>query len=272
MVNATKLAMLVFENIVYQVGPKKILTHISSHIDPGRMTAIVGPNGAGKSTLLNILAGELTPTIGEVRVNDTPLNDWSALDLARMRAVLPQRFDLSFDFTVHEVVRMGRMPHDNPLAAPLNSEVCEDALRQVGMLELADRLYPTLSGGEQQRVQLARVLAQIWPLEKDETPRYLLLDEPTSNLDLHQQHTVLTIAKSWVAQHVGTLVVLHDLNLAIQYADATILMDQGTIIAAGNTLEVLTADCIKQIFHVQATFVNNPYAAARPWLVTAPLG
>lgn len=264
--------MLVFRNINFQIGEKRILHDVSWQVESGLITAVVGPNGAGKSTLLKILCGEIKPTSGEVLLDDIRLENWSVLELARLRSVLPQSFDLSFDFSVTEVVSMGRMPHVNRVAKPIDMQICKNALHEVGMQDFSERLYTSLSGGEKQRVQLARVLAQIWPAEMDCHPRYLFLDEPTSNLDLHQKHAILAITRKFLDKHVGSIIVLHDLNLAIKYADAAILMDQGKIIEVGKIMDVLTVDNIEKVFHVRATFVDNPYDEQRPWLVTATCG
>lgn len=257
-------------NIHYRLGYQSILNNISWDIEPGRITAVVGPNGAGKSTLLKILSGELLPTEGEILLHDRPLVHWSTVQLARMRSVLPQSFELSFDFTVAEVVSMGRMPHTIRSQTQTNPRICAEALQQVGMQDFAERLYTTLSGGEKQRVQLARVLAQVWPEASHPEPRYLFLDEPTSNLDLHQKHTILSIARKFMHNHIGSVVVLHDLNLALKYADTAILINAGEMVEAGNVMDVLTAANIERIFHMRATFLDNPYDAQRPWLVTAP--
>ena len=262
--------MLVFRNIDYQLGGKTILKNVSWQVEPGMITAVVGPNGAGKSTLLKILSGELQPTSGAVHLGDKPLEHWSTTELARIRSVLPQSFDLSFDFTVAEVVSMGRMPHVSQVEKPIDRKICEEALYKVGMQGFSDRLYTTLSGGEKQRVQLARVLTQIWPEEAHSDPRYLFLDEPISNLDLYQKHTTLNITRAFIHKNIGSLIILHDLNLTIQYADQAILMDQGKIIEAGKIMNVLTAENIENIFHMRAIFLDNPYDSQRPWVVTAP--
>jgi len=200
-------------SVTVTVGRKRLIEDVSLQVEPGQVVAMVGPNGAGKSTLLRAICGEMHPAQGEIWFNDRALAQWSARQQAQMRAVLPQLSTLGFDFRVLDVVLMGRSPHVNGTESRRDYEIAFDALTMVAMSHFADRVYTTLSGGEQQRVQLARVLAQVW----DECPhgsRYLLLDEPTNNLDLAHQHAILRIVREFRSQGRGLLAILHDLNLA----------------------------------------------------------
>jgi iron complex transport system ATP-binding protein len=218
---------------------------------------VVGPNGAGKSTLLKTFCGDLTPTLGTVRLEGKPLREWRALAQARKRAVLPQESSLNFPFTVQEVVLMGRSPHVRTTEQPLDYRIAREALGRVAMWPLAERDYATLSGGEKQRVQLARVLAQIW--EVSETgQRYLLLDEPTNNLDLAHQHHTLAIAKAMSQEGVGVLAILHDLNLAAQYADRIALLCRGSLAGVGQPHEVFTRERISEVFALPVLVTKHP--------------
>jgi iron complex transport system ATP-binding protein len=183
--------------------------------------------------------------------------------------VLPQESHLAFAFPVRDVVLMGRFPHVNGSETPRDVEICDSALARVEAGHLADRLYPTLSSGEKQRVQLARVLAQIW-----EPPpvglRYLLLDEPTAGLDLAHQHDALHAARDWARGGAVVLAVLHDLNLAMTYADDVWVLDHGRLAAAGPIEETLTVALIAHVFNVAAEFLPRP-GEARPVILTRPL-
>jgi iron complex transport system ATP-binding protein len=214
-----------------------LLDDVALAVRPGEVLAVVGPNGAGKSTLLRVLCGELLPQSGEVRLVGRELRNWPARERARKLAVLPQQSRLEFGFLAEEVVGMGRSPHA-PRAG--DERIVQTAMERVGVSHLAGRVYPTLSGGEQQQVQLARVLAQ-------ETG-FILLDEPTSSLDLRHQHQVLRLLRELAKEDVGIMVVLHDLRLAKRYADRIAMMQQGQILAMGAVGHVLTASIVATVY------------------------
>ena len=251
--------MIEARGVTFAIGSTKLLDDVSVTIVPGEVLAVVGPNGAGKSTLRKILTGELLPSAGEVFMGGRPLADWSNRERARIRAVLPQDSTLSFPFVVSEVVLMGRTPHLRGAETAHDREIAAEALRVVEAEHLQDRLYPTLSGGERQRVQLARVLAQIWEAP-DQGPRYLLLDEPTANLDLAHQHVTLRIVRRFAGEGVGALVILHDLNLAARYADRVVLLKEARVVAAGTPAEVFTQDTIQQTFDLPVMVIPHPHA------------
>ena len=245
------------KNITVQINSKKLLDDVSVEMRGGEILAVLGPNGAGKSTLRKILCGDLIPTSGEVSMNGKPLAEWSLPERAKSRAVLPQDSSLNFPFTVLEVVLMGRAPHVSGAETAKDYEIARLALAAVEESNLAERLYPTLSGGERQRVQLARVLAQIW--EKTENPRCLLLDEPTSNLDLAHQHQTLKLAEKFARENVAVLVILHDLNLAAQYADRILLLKNGAMTAFGTPAEILTTATVAATFDVAVSVIGHPH-------------
>jgi iron complex transport system ATP-binding protein len=195
------------------------------------------------------------------------LDQWSPIERARVRAVMPQESTLAFPFTVLEVALMGRLPHLRGAEVARDYEVAFLALEAVEARLLAERLYPTLSGGEKQRVQLARVLAQIWePADSSQRQgeregqreRFLLLDEPTSNLDLAHQHSTLAVARRLAAGGVGVLVVLHDLNLAAQYGDRIVMLKDGRVAQTGRPHDVLTRETILEVFGVEAVVTAHP--------------
>jgi len=215
--------------------------------------ALVGPNGAGKSTLLRLLAGELAPSRGTVELGSRTLAAIGAEERARLRGVMPQETVLQFAFTVREVVAMGRHPHRG-VAAGRDGEAIESAMRWTEMLELAERTYPTLSGGERSRTTLARVLAQEAPI--------LLLDEPTAALDIRHQERAMTVARSFADAGGAVVAVLHDLNLAAAYADRIALLDRGRVVGAGSPWAVLREDVLGAVFGHPVRVLSSPYGDA----------
>lgn len=218
---------------------------------PGEVVGLLGPNGCGKSTLLRTLSGVQKPESGSITLGGRALAAWSFGDLARKRAVLSQSLHLEFPFTVREVVEMGR-----PWAGSGSKRVVELALSLAGICHLVEREYATLSGGEKQRVQFARAVHQIW--DDDGRSRYLLLDEPTSHLDLAHQHSILETARFLAARGCAVLVVLHDLNLAARYADRLALMRSGRLHTCGTVREVLTPERIQACLDVEARVLREP--------------
>jgi iron complex transport system ATP-binding protein len=289
------------------------LDDVSASFEPGQVSVILGPNGAGKSTLLKIVSGAITPDVGKVALGNETLKRIPHADLARRRAVLAQDAHPGADFSVEEVVLLGRIPHLNGWERPHDWQICHRALEAVGMEEFRRRRFPTLSGGEKQRVHLARVLAQLdgtgehnalgplgrtglvgwikhlWPVgfRKPNNPvppsgprlatstqgpsRWLLLDEPTSALDLCHQHAVLALARRFSRQHgYGVIAVLHDLNLAMRYADKALLLHKGRVTAEGPTRETLTCERIGSVYGVCAKiFYEAPGAC--PFIQTEAL-
>lgn len=241
--------------LTYRIGGKPLVEDVSLKVAPGEIVAVVGANGAGKSTLLKLLCGDLNPAHGDVTLADKPLSQWRKRDLARVRAVLPQTSPLSFGFSALEVVLMGRSPHVQGIERPEDLAIVRAALAAASVEHLAQRSYLTLSGGEQQRVQLARVLAQIW---EDNGARYLLLDEPTNNLDLAHQHGTLSIASDFARRGVGVLAILHDLNLAAQYADHVLIMKAGRLLAYGTPNQVFTREIIYDAFDMAVIIAPHP--------------
>ena len=249
-------------NLTYRVGPKTLLQPLSLEARPGEVLAIVGANGAGKSTLLKLLSGELKPNAGDVQLAGKSLRQWPAAALARCRAVLTQQHTLALAFQVRELVLLGRYPHFGGQPTAHDHAIVAAALDLVGLRHLAEREYPTLSGGEQQRAQLARVLAQVWEAEGG----FLLLDEPLTGLDLRHQHQTLAVARQLARRGFGVVAVLHDLNLAAQYADQVVLLHQGRLVASGAPAEVLTPDYIQLGFGIEVELLTHP-GLGRPLIV-----
>ncbi|MDX3905026.1 MAG: heme ABC transporter ATP-binding protein [Pigmentiphaga sp.] len=250
-------------------APRTVLEDIDCAVSEGEVLMLIGPNGAGKSTLLATMAGDLHPASGGVAFKGRPLSAWRAVDLARRRAVLPQRAGLALPFTVAEVVRLGclaRMESREGIDA-----IVEAALDAAGVASLRDRAMPALSGGEQARVHLARVLAQIWPAQDSaaDRSRLLLLDEPCASLDPHHQHSVCMAIRAF-AHRTGAAVIatMHDMNLAAQYGDRIVALREGRLVADGAPRSVLTREFVRQCFGVDASYWE---AEAQLMVATRPL-
>lgn len=249
--------MICAENISLSIGANKLLlNNVSITARPGELLAVLGPNGAGKSTLLKILSGAIKPTQGHVSFQDRLIDAISKPELALQRAVLAQQYSMAANFLVKDVVMMGRYPHFNGRPLSTDHEIVEESLKTVGISSLTERNINTLSGGEQQRVHLARVLAQVSysnPAKKG----LLLLDEPVSSLDIQYQHVVLDIAKNKSQQGHTVICVLHDLNLAAQYADRIVILKEGTKYVDDIPTLALDAKQLEEIYNIPFKVINE---------------
>lgn len=233
---------------------RRLVDDVSLALHPGRFTVVIGPNGAGKSTLLKVLSGELRPDAGRVAYAGAPSGGKHPAVLARLRAVLPQTTQLAFPFTAIEVVRMGAVAQGalEPTAA------AHSALVRVGLRNFDHRPYPSLSGGEQQRVQFARALAQVPHPVEDGVPRALLLDEPTASLDLRHQIAVLEIARAFADAGGMVLAILHDLNLAAEFGDHLLVLDQGRVVAEGTCRDTIEDAVIDRVYGIAGAVGRLP--------------
>ena len=220
---------------------RALVDRVSLDLQPGTLTAVLGPNGAGKSSLVRLLSGETPPDAGTVTLDGRPLAEWEPEMLARRRAVLSQSVTLSFPLGAAEVAMLGRAPHRARATRAESLKAVERALLAADALHLSGRSYPSLSGGEQQRVQFARVLAQLDD-DADPSPRYLILDEPTSSLDIRHQAQLLALARGLARRGWAVMTVLHDPNLAAVHADTIVLMRDGRVLTAGPPWTVMTPD------------------------------
>ena len=253
--------MLEAANITFRVGTRELLSDVSVAFDGGKLSLIIGPNGAGKSTLIKVLARFLRPQEGVVVYDGVDVSDEAEAALAKRRAVLSQAVEVAFPLSVREVVMMGRYPHFGGSPGPVDEEIVDELVDLFEVREFVDRDYLTLSGGERQRVNFARVLAQLWQSghAKSTACRYLFLDEPLTFLDIHHQIAFMKKVREFASSRdVVTVGVVHDLNLAARFADELVLLDHGRVSANGKPDEVLTAERIRDIFGVQATFVPLP--------------
>ena len=227
---------LIARDIRLKLGRNQILHGLNLTAQTGRLTAIIGPNGSGKTSLLRALTREHVPDSGQITLNGRDIAGLRPEVLATIRAVLPQQTTLSFPFTAAEIIQIGLTAR----AEPGRDRLIEAALAKVGLPGYGGRLYQELSGGEQQRVQLARVLVQVWhPVGRD-GPCWLFLDEPVSSLDIAHQISVMELAADYVRQGGGVVAVMHDLNLTAMFADHVLLMQDGGSLAEGPPAEVLT--------------------------------
>lgn len=255
--------MVELTSVRYEAGGTLIINDVSVRFRPSRFNVILGPNGAGKSTLLQIATGLRRPASGEVRYDGRPVSAFAPDALARVRAVLSQRIDLAFALPVEDVVLMGRYPHYGRVPTSHDRAIVDHALEVVGLTDKRRQAYPTLSGGEQQKVHLARVLAQIWCYNEPHAPSYLFLDEPTSSLDIHYQIHLLDIARDLLAHDCTVIAVLHDLNVAFQYGDAFLLLDQGRVACDVDRVEDISTELIERVFRVRAARVDDPETGQR---------
>ncbi len=247
--------MLTAEKISYAVKNKTILREIGFEVRPGELLAVIGPNGAGKSTLLKILSGELSHYAGKVSFQNQDLKKIKPREQALKRAVLSQSISLTLPFKVSEVVMMGRYPHFDSAPSLKDEQIVSECLDRVGMKAFSERNFLTLSGGEKQRIHLARVLAQLHT-ESDE-PRLLFLDEPVNGLDLKYQQQVMKIAREWMGPHNSVIAVLHDLNLAAHYADRVLLLDKGKQEILDTPEKVLTKENIHKVYDIEVQIIRQ---------------
>ena len=276
--------MLQAHGIAVQRGERQILSDIDLSLPAGQVIGVLGANGAGKSTLLAALAGELSPSTGRITLNGRPLSAWPAAELARCRAVLPQSPSLQFDLPVATVIGMGAYPHarhtrtgaprtdsrDTARAAIAEDQrILQRVLALADVQDLYERRYRRLSGGEQQRVHLARVLYQLLLARQGHDEyRVLMLDEPTASLDpRHQLHLLSAVHTLAHEENVAALVILHDLNLAAGCCDRLLLLGQGRVAACGTPAQVLTPDTLRQVYGVEATVLPHPNQPGRPLVV-----
>ena len=239
-------------DLSYSVAGRELLSKLKFHLQSGEMLAVLGRNGAGKSTLLKHLTGELGKS--GVELFGQPLRDIKPAEAAKRRAVLPQQTPLSFAYEVLDVVLLGRIPHGQRETVQ-DGAIAAACLERVGLSGYETRDVLTLSGGEQQRVHFARTLAQLHGVIGE---RVLLLDEPTASLDLAHQHATLRLARELCREGVGVLAVLHDLNLAAQYADRVLMLAEGHVIACDHPAVALTPESIRTAYGHEVLVTQHP--------------
>ncbi|NLA57818.1 MAG: heme ABC transporter ATP-binding protein [Firmicutes bacterium] len=244
---------LVVENVSFSYGQRLILQDISFTVEAGEMVGIIGPNGSGKTTLLKIISRLLVPDRGRILIDGKDTASWSPRLLARTVAVVPQETQINFEFTVRDIVEMGRSPYLRRFQAmsKQDQEIVHQAMEATNVLFLAERSMTELSGGERQRVIVARALAQ--------EPEVLLLDEPTASLDINHEAEIFQLLRRLTSEKgLVTIVVLHDLDLAAEYCDQLLLLARGTVEASGSAEEVLRGETLARVYGVDVVVYPNP--------------
>ncbi|MBB4200152.1 heme ABC transporter ATP-binding protein [Rhodoblastus sphagnicola] len=237
------------ENLTYAVNGRKLIDSVSVGFDPGAFVAIIGPNGAGKSTLLRLLSGELRPSAGRIAWSGEPAEKFSPAQLALRRAVMAQGAALAFPYPVHEVARQGLAVVGRRLPKTQADKIVARALAVSGAQHLSHRNFLTLSGGEQQRARFARALCQLKAAQgHGRFCQALLLDEPTSSLDLEHQLALLGAARAIVASGVTVIAIVHDLNIAARFADRLVVLAGGRVVADGPAAQVIDEALVRKIF------------------------
>ncbi len=247
------------EGVTYSYGKDPVVNNLCLGLQPSSFYGVVGPNGAGKSTLLKLLDSYLVPQQGTIYLNGRPLKSYNLRELAKEIALIPQHSHY-FPFSVEEMVLLGRTPFYTRMGEP-NSEdlqIAREAMKVTGVDHLAARLVSDLSGGERQRVTLARAFAQ--------STEILLLDEPTTHLDLEHQINTCELLQKKAQEGLTAVAVLHDLNLVAAFCDYVFVLDQGTIVKEGIPQDVFTPELLKQVFKVSVPSIYHP-ETGRPVIV-----
>lgn len=245
------MTAVVASGINLRRGDADLLVDVSLEVSAGTLVGIVGPNGAGKSTLLRVLAGDIDPDTGRAALAGIDVGTASVRKLATLRSFVRSQTASDVVFRVGEVVAMGRHPFRDSAARSDDDQIVADAMAMVDIVRLRERQMRTLSSGEQQRVQLARAIAQRTPV--------ILLDEPTSALDVGHQEMTMTVLRNLANDGVAVVSILHDLNLAAAHADQILLMDSGALTASGTPVEVLTGASLSAAYGYPIQVTEHPF-------------
>lgn len=251
--------MIKVSDLVFSYSDSKVLHQIAFDVAQGHFVSIIGPNGSGKTTLLKNLCKLLKPDSGQIEIDKNAIKTYKSKKLAQKMAVVHQTTESTFDFNVGEVVLMGRYPYLSKFESESIEDMCiaENAMKQTEIMHLKDKSLQSISGGERQRVMIARALAQ--------EPNLLLLDEPISHLDIKYQMEILKLCKRLNSEKALTiLTTLHDINLASRFSDKIIMMKAGKIKYIGKPCEVITAANIKEVYDVEVTVTELPFPMIIP--------
>ena len=246
------------ESVSLKLDNRQILKDVSLEINEGEIVSVIGPNGAGKSTLLNVLTGDINPDSGEISYDNKQLNQISIQERAFTRSVMSQMQTLVFNFSVKDVIEMGWLQRGNSDFSNNFSMAFKNVTKECNVHNLIHRKFNSLSGGEQRRVHFARTLLQLWRPSESNDPRYLLLDEPTANLDLSSEMLLMNILKKRASLNVGILVILHDLNLASHFADKIAIIKDGEIMAFGEPEKIMEDAFLTSIYDVPIKVKHDP--------------
>ena len=264
--NGNRSPTISAQGLSYQVEAQTLLDSVDLHADSGQLVGLIGPNGAGKSTLLRAISGILRQQEGTVYLDGTDLQSISSKEVAARLALVPQIAPYTHGFTALELVLMGRYPHLGrfQIEGAEDDHIARDSMRLTEIEQFADRTLDTLSGGERQRVFVSRALAQ--------QPRVLLLDEPTSNLDIFHQIKVLDLVRQLVDDGLTAVAAIHDLNMAARYCDRLVLLSEGRVLADGPPESVLCPEVIESAFGVKSAVYRDPVTGALAISLIGPAG
>ena len=246
------------ESVSVEINGIDILKNINVEVSQGEILTIVGPNGAGKSTFLNVLSGDIEPSEGLVFYDETLLGNIDIEKRSFTRSVMSQSQAMVFDFSVREIIEMGWIDRGISSYAKNFRNAMIEVVEECNVGNLLNQTFNTLSGGEQRRVHFARTLLQLWRPSASDDPRYLLLDEPTANLDLSHEVKLLDIIKNKSRDGFGILLVIHDLNLAAKFSDKIALFKNGSLVKMGSPDEVLTSEILTDVYKIPIDVSENP--------------
>lgn len=252
--------MIQAKDITFSSGSKSILRPMSMTFDKAEMVVILGPNGAGKSSLLQILAGLFEPNSGEISYRNRRLDTWDMSELARQRAYLLQHNNVFGAFTVEDILEMGRYPYFDMKPTTKDQQLVEQMISEMELGQRRKQVYQTLSGGEQQRIQFARAILQLQDTSQENLDRKVLfLDEPLNNLDLHYQYSLMWQARNKIVGKGGIVIaVLHDINMAYQFADRILILKNGSLVVDDSTEQALDPAVLGSIFDIDVQKIALP--------------
>ena len=233
--------------LTFKAGTRKLVDDLSFEAESGQLLAVLGANGAGKTTLMKLLCKELKPSSGNILIDKQNIDTYKLEDLAKIRSVLSQHNTISISFKVDELVMMGRYPHFNQQPAAADHDIVRKVMEETGITHLKGRDYNTLSGGEQQRVQLSRVIAQVY----DREDACLFLDEPTNGLDIQYQQQIMVLARKLADEGYCVICILHDINYAARFADKILLLKNGKKVAEGSPAKVINTENMYETFNIK---------------------
>jgi len=247
--------ILSLDNVCYGVNNILINSDITFKVNYGDSISIIGPNGSGKTTLLRLISNDIKPSSGQIIFKNKNIINWDINSISTKRAILPQNSYISFPFTVYEIIQMGRYPY--PENKSLNKKIINNIIDIFDLSKFKDREFTTLSGGEKQRVQLGRVFAQIWR-EKDYSGKLLILDEPTSFLDINHQIHLFEILKDFREKGLTILMVLHDINHAILNSNKIAMLKKAELMYFGDTDKIINVENLNDVFDVKMKLIDMP--------------
>jgi iron complex transport system ATP-binding protein len=249
--------MLNLQNINFTIGDKMILSNVNASFTAGQLHMIMGPNGSGKTSLMKIASGQIENFQGHVTYDNLSIKEITTASLATYRSYLSQQNHIPFPLKVIELIQMGRYPHYEYQASKKDFDIIHEVIDQLSIKHLQNRDFNTLSGGEQQRVQFARVLAQVWEKVANNN-RYLFLDEPLNNLDIQYQKYLLQTIRKFINADIVVIMIVHDINWAQAYADKVYFLKEGSLVASGKPAEIITSQLIAEVFKIDAQIIKIP--------------